>query len=623
MLEWLAQGQCAQVYKARWRGIVAVAKVLKGSADYQSGWTLASARADLVHEVSVLSHLRHPNLVLFLGACIDRDNIVLLNEFMDGGNLEEHVLAMKDRHRGVRARLPRKHVARWGLDLAQAITFLHNCNPSVSSERHPTADPKHARAICRSVVAAVATSTERVHPPSLPPTTDRTRTPRQVIHRDLKPANLLLSSQGCLKIGDFGLSSTQRRVVAAGDSYVMTGRTGTIRYMAPEAMEVGHETACTGDGGNKNTHVYARAHTHTQRCTHPQLQARVEGHTQWQVDRDGNSSYNEKVDCYSAAMILWYMCMADPPFGDLEAELIMAGARGGLRPELASVERRHGSVMARTIESCWEADARQRYSAEQLLEQMRQHLALVETKQIRSRSLPGSSVYRWASSAASHVAAKMPNPAKLLSERVFGGRGSKKKGEQGTAGSAQTDSNKAGKDSAKIDAGTSPTGERDAKASVQHPLAAMKKQLSGANQSAEREHEVHSWPGDAPSDERGGAWSAESDSNPHQGTGARGSAVMYRGPGGHFYSAGGHDFAEHHAHPAWLRPLRSGSLDGTHTTTGTWSLDTTTNTQVCLALALLVRERARSCPLPLLSLSLSVSATAALTLRGRLAEELG
>ena len=156
MLEWLAQGQCAQVYKARWRGIVAVAKVLKGSADYQSGWTLASARADLVHEVSVLSHLRHPNLVLFLGACIDRDNIVLLNEFMDGGNLEDHVLAMKERHRGVRARLPRKHVARWGLDLAQAITFLHNCNPSVSSERHPTADPKRARAVFRSVVAAVA-----------------------------------------------------------------------------------------------------------------------------------------------------------------------------------------------------------------------------------------------------------------------------------------------------------------------------------------------------------------------------------------------------------------------------------------------------------------------------------
>ena len=93
-----------------------------------------------------------------------------------------------------------------------------------------------------------------------------------MIHRDLKPANLLLSSQGCLKIGDFGLSSTQRRVVAAGDSYVMTGRTGTIRYMAPEAMEVGHETACTGDGGNKNAHVYARArtraHTHSNARTH-------------------------------------------------------------------------------------------------------------------------------------------------------------------------------------------------------------------------------------------------------------------------------------------------------------------------------------------------------------------
>jgi serine/threonine protein kinase len=84
ILEKIGQGQCAEVYKARWRGMFAVAKALKRPGDYKAGWTLATARADLVHEITVLSHLRHPNLVLFLGACIDHQNVVLLNEYMDG-----------------------------------------------------------------------------------------------------------------------------------------------------------------------------------------------------------------------------------------------------------------------------------------------------------------------------------------------------------------------------------------------------------------------------------------------------------------------------------------------------------------------------------------------------------
>jgi serine/threonine protein kinase len=164
----------------------AVAKVLKGANDYREGWTLDSAREDLVHEISVISHLRHPNLVLFLGAVLQQDTVILLNEFMDGGNLEECVSNLKTRHAGSRAHVPRKHCAKWGIDLGQALTFLHACNPPV-------------------------------------------------IHRDLKPANLLLSAEGRLKVGDFGLSSATRRG-AMGGSYIMTGRTGTIRYMAPEAM---------------------------------------------------------------------------------------------------------------------------------------------------------------------------------------------------------------------------------------------------------------------------------------------------------------------------------------------------------------------------------------------------
>jgi len=246
--------------------------------------------------------------VLFLGACIGTDNVSLLNEYMDGGNLEEYVCALRSRHPRKGARVPRKNCARWGIDLAQALTFLHSCNPPV-------------------------------------------------IHRDLKPANLLLCRQGTLKVGDFGLSSARPRHLN-GEAYMMTGRTGTIRYMAPEAM---------------------------------------------QMDAEGNSSYNEKVDCYSAAMVLWYMCVADQPFGDLDADLIMAGARSGLRPDVSCILRRHGQLMADTITKCWESNPIQRFSAEKLLECMREHFIFIDEKKKSRGGLPGASIYRWASSAAKNM----------------------------------------------------------------------------------------------------------------------------------------------------------------------------------------------------------------------------
>ena len=59
-----------------------------------------------------------------------------------------------------------------------------------------------------------------------------------VFLRDLKPSNLLVAAGDRLKVADFGLSRVKRRGAARGGpgAYAMTGRTGTLRYMAPEVL---------------------------------------------------------------------------------------------------------------------------------------------------------------------------------------------------------------------------------------------------------------------------------------------------------------------------------------------------------------------------------------------------
>ena len=62
--------------------------------------------------------------------------------------------------------------------------------------------------------------------------------PLQVLHRDLKPANLLIDYTDVLKVSDFGLAKVRPapRSPDAYQPFLMTGETGSYRYMAPEVL---------------------------------------------------------------------------------------------------------------------------------------------------------------------------------------------------------------------------------------------------------------------------------------------------------------------------------------------------------------------------------------------------
>mmetsp|Transcript_73050 Transcript_73050/g.171307 ORF Transcript_73050/g.171307 Transcript_73050/m.171307 type:complete len:626 (-) Transcript_73050:144-2021(-) len=189
------------VYLATWRGLKVVAKTVKdfkstglntrGAQASES--TVKIARDELLHEIRTLSTLRHPDLVLFLGASLDTDVCFFLTEYMEGGDVETYMKSnrIKSNNREFK---PPYHVAlSWSLSTARALAFLHGCA-------------------------------------------------RPIIHRDLKPLNLLLTKGLDLKVTDFGLSKIMRPKLLdrtgtdVSPAPQMSGGVGTYRYMAPEVV---------------------------------------------------------------------------------------------------------------------------------------------------------------------------------------------------------------------------------------------------------------------------------------------------------------------------------------------------------------------------------------------------
>jgi len=286
----LDEGSQGVVYRAQWRGLLVAAKTVK-----YSGSAMQEETQEFLQEISLLSRMRHPNLVLFLGACIENSPHWLLNEYLSGGSLEDLFYSKSEAQQGQPWRPKIQKVLRWATDLARALVFLHGCQPPV-------------------------------------------------IHRDLKPSNLLLSGEGTLKVADFGLSKIVNESQDMTGTYRMTGKTGTLRYMAPEAMNM------TG-------------------------------------------KYNEKVDIYSYGIILWTMCTGERPLQELgmDETHFSSKIQAGYRPDAGRItqEALRGLMMA-----CWDSSHANRPSAKQLLKKI-EAIRPPKNSQLRCATLNRELVSGW------------------------------------------------------------------------------------------------------------------------------------------------------------------------------------------------------------------------------------
>eukprot|EP00741_Cyanophora_paradoxa_P004534 tig00000808_g4403.t1 len=166
----ISEGGSGEMYEGAWNGTKVAIKKLKFN---QVGGSNHKVWAEFCSEVDMLSKLRHPNIVLFLGACSSAPNLWIVTEYLGGGSLYGLLHSTKS------TRLEINHVIQLAKEVACGMAYLHKA---------------------------------------------------KIIHRDLKSANLVLDDNGHIKIVDFGLSRIKE------ESGEMTGETGSYRWAAPEIL---------------------------------------------------------------------------------------------------------------------------------------------------------------------------------------------------------------------------------------------------------------------------------------------------------------------------------------------------------------------------------------------------
>ncbi|CAA7043050.1 unnamed protein product [Microthlaspi erraticum] len=173
----IGEGGYGPVYKAVLDYTSVAIKILKSG--------ITQGLRQFQQEIEVLSSMRHPNMVILLGACPEYGCLVY--EYMENGTLEDRLFCKNNTP-------PLSWRARFRIaaEIATGLLFLHQAKPE------------------------------------------------PLVHRDLKPANILLDRHFTSKISDVGLARLVPPSVSdASSNYHMTSAAGTFCYIDPEYQQTG------------------------------------------------------------------------------------------------------------------------------------------------------------------------------------------------------------------------------------------------------------------------------------------------------------------------------------------------------------------------------------------------